>query len=194
MRRLVTIRIVHSQADLGSMAPVLEKAYIRAHGETRWKAHREKVERFWKALGGRLEGMGLEWPKVRIYQDGLPVCGRERALVERIAGQGSLNHRLILKLLERGASLEGTEDPELLLEEHRSLQELSRRWRADSLGRLSPSEKEHRRGLLERRDAFIARRICATLGPAETGLLFIGAGHSPQRHLPKGISLSVLPA
>lgn len=195
-RRLISIPIIHSQADLGSAAGSLEKAYVRAHGRQAWSIHRRKVDEFWRRLGPRLEGMGLRWDKVRIYQDGLPVCGKEHDLVERIARQGSVNHRLILDLLERGAMLEGTEDPKLLLEEHRSIQALSRRWKQDPKSRLSPEESRLRARLLERRDAFIARRIGSTLLPGETGLLFIGAGHAPEKNLPKDIRytrLHILP-
>lgn len=196
MRSLIAIPIIHSQADLGSMADALERAYIQAHGDDRWRLHHEAVRGFWGNLERRLDGLDLDWPKVRIYQDGLPVCGKELGIAEQVAREGSSNYRLILKLAAKGASLVGTEDPALLLEEHRSIRELARRWKSDVKARISPEELERRRRLLERRDAFISRRIASTLPEGETGLLFIGAGHSPWKYLPANIRfrrLSLLP-
>lgn len=196
VRSLISIPIIHTQADLGSMADALEKVYIRAHGDQRWKLHHKEVEAFWKNLERRLEGLDLDWPKVRIYQDGLPVCGKERKIVEHIAREGSPNYRLILKLVSKGASLTGTEDPVLLVEEHRSIQQLANIWESNVKGQLSPEASAYRCRLLERRDAFISRRIDSTLLPGETGLLFIGASHSPERYLPANVQfqrLSLLP-
>src|SRR5262249_55932565 len=56
--------------------------------------------------------------KARLYQDGLPACGLEEKIVRDLAMQGVPNYRILLKLMERGATLEGTEDPDLLRTEY----------------------------------------------------------------------------
>ena len=56
--------------------------------------------------------------KTRIYQDGLPICGFEERIVRELAKAGSSNHQLILRLLDQGAVLMGTEDSQLLMEEY----------------------------------------------------------------------------
>lgn len=192
MRSLISIPIIHAQADLGSIADALKKVYLQAHGDQSWKLHSKKVETFWRSLEKQLEGLALDWPRVRIYQDGLPVCGKEREIVESAAREGSPNYQLILKLVGKGALLTGTEDPVLLVEEYRSIQQLKNKWKANVKAELSVEESEYRRRLLEKRDAFISRRIDSTLLPGETGLLFIGAGHSPEKHLPASVRVQRL--
>ena len=55
---------------------------------------------------------------MRVYQDGLAVCGHEQKIVSELAGAGNRNHALLLKLQAQGATLMGTESPELLVEEY----------------------------------------------------------------------------
>jgi signal transduction histidine kinase len=61
---------------------------------------------------------------VRLYQDGLPVCGREEEIVRDLAGSGSQNHQILLELIARGARLTGSESPSLLLEEYELARQL----------------------------------------------------------------------
>ena len=111
---------------------------------------------------------------VNLYQDSLPVCGHERALVHEIASQGSRNHQLLEALADSGALLVGTESPALLLDEYRLMQ--------------SPERTEAQAAaVLDARDQFIARRIDATLSDGTTGILFIGALHHVAKFLPKRI-------
>ena len=121
---------------------------------------------------------------VRVYQDGLPVCGHEQAIVAELAQAGSRNHLLLLSLQARGAILMGTESPELLIEEHQLATA------AFGPGRKPPdAEPSGHAGdtLLERRDRYIAERINATLSPGETGVLFIGMLHKVAQYLDRGI-------
>ena len=111
--------------------------------------------------------MALDYPRVRIYQDGLPVCGKETDIVRELAGAGSTNHQLVLELAGRGAMLMGTEDPPLLLREYQL-----QRQHAGAAG-------DEAAEVLAGRDRFIARRIEATLQDGETGLLF--SARSPAR-------------
>ena len=53
----------------------------------------------------------LDLRTVNLYQDSLPVCGHERALVHEVAIQGSRNHQLLEALADSGASLIGTSRP-----------------------------------------------------------------------------------
>jgi hypothetical protein len=127
--------------------------------------------------------MKPDFSRLKLYQDGLPVCGKEEAIVKELAGRESRNHALLMQLVERGASLIGTESPGLLMEEYRRLR--------SSLSRPASAPMDDG-GLLERRDRFIARRIHATLGEGEHGLLFIGLLHDVHRCLPETIQVNFL--
>jgi len=125
---------------------------------------------------------------VRLYQDGLPVCGREAEIVADLAQKGSRNHQLLLRLMAQGAILMGTESGELLLQEYQLARQAltSRTPRAAELAARRRSRGE---ALLEQRDRFIARRIHETLQKGEAGLLFVGMLHAVERFLPKDIKV-----
>jgi hypothetical protein len=175
MRRLLYIPIIHTSADLGSLSALVQTHYAKVCGKAGWNQREELVEALWSDIEANLDALRLDARKTRIYQDGLPVCGFEERIVRELAKAGSSNHQLILRWLDRGAVLMGTEDAGLLLEEY----ELQKRRLPAAVGEQStavaPSEEMDR--LLRARDAFITERIRATLQPGETGLLFLGALH-----------------
>jgi hypothetical protein len=117
---------------------------------------------------------------VRVYQDGLPVCGREREIASELAGAGSRNHKLLLTLQARGAILMGTESPELLIEEY---QLATAAFASGASVRTEVRQKQLRGTLLEKRDRYIAERINGTLLAGETGILFMGMLHEVTRFL-----------
>jgi hypothetical protein len=118
MRKLIYIPIVHTTADMGSQAKALERAHVQRHGRAEWARTRRLIDEVWEGLRKRLLALDLDYRTMRIYQDGLPVCGRELDIVREVAQAGSRNYALILELLDRGAVVEGTESPDLLREEY----------------------------------------------------------------------------
>ena len=76
------------------------------------------VEKMWEEIESVVANLPVTPATVRVYQDGLPVCGHEQEIVSELAGAGNRNHGLLLKLQARGATLMGTESPELLVEEY----------------------------------------------------------------------------
>ena len=185
MRQLIHVPIVHSQADLGPVQERVRQAYIAKGGEEAWKASRAAVAKFWTAIEKAMDGLRLDWRKVRLYQDGLPVCGQEERIVRDLAAQGGANYRILLKLSQQGAVIEGTEDPDLLRREYELIMASLAPREAGSTEPKATSDSEAVvRDLLQRRDAFIARRIDATLRPDETGILFLGALHHAIEKLP----------
>lgn len=184
MRRLVHIPIVHSDADLGSAAAAVRQAYVENKGEAAWKESRQAVARFWHAVETAVERIGADAANLRLYQDGLPVCGFEDRIVRDLARHGGANYRILAKLAARGAKLEGTEDPDLLRREYELIMA-----RTAAGGVEKDRSAGHLRELLEHRDRFIAQRIDRTLREGETGLLFLGALHHAAEQLPATIAV-----
>jgi len=183
---LIHVPIIHSLEDFGSQQEAVRRAYVARYGIRAWQQHLQGVKQFWQAVRHAAQPLAKRAARLRIYQDGLPVCGREAELVRELAAQGSENHRLVLALVERGALLIGTEDPDLLRQEH----ERSRR--LETVPEVAPGA--HYDELMERRDRYVAARIDATLGgEPETGLLFMGALHRVVERLPKDITVTRLP-
>jgi len=127
---------------------------------------------------------------VKIYQDGM-VAEDEvgKKIAEDTAKAGSKNYQLILKLLDRGAVLVKTEDFNLVKKEYDRLHAITQ---ARSIKRKIIAFIKYKLVktiLLNKRDAFIAKRIDETLGRDEKGILFIGAFHKIKKRLPKTIQV-----
>ncbi len=185
-RSLILVPIVHTLEDLGSQKGLVVRESLRTGGRTALKKKTEAIRELWERIEQYIEDLPLRWQDVRIFQDALPVSGREKEIVTELAAGGSLNHQLILKLLERGAILMGTESPELLLAEY----EMTKRvLESHGHGIRSSGEKEQGDPILERRDQFIADRINNTLRSGETGILFLGLLHSVEPFLEDDIEV-----
>jgi len=175
MRALIYLPIIHGAGDLGSLG----------EPQSPEQAQRQQAAgQFWDLLEAALEAFALDYNTVKVYQDGLPVCGKEAEIVADTARGGSRNFRLLESLKARGATVMGTESAELLLEEYA----LMCRARAPEPGRAPPTEAEAK-ALLARRDEYIARRIADTLEEEEMGLLFLGMLHEIADKLPEDIKL-----
>ena len=56
------------------------------------------VERMWEKIENVVANLPVSPGTVRVYQDGLPVCGHEQDIVSELARAGNRNHRLLVKL------------------------------------------------------------------------------------------------
>lgn len=177
MRALIYVPIVHSEVDLGSMVEEVRRPFQEAFGAEEWKRRSASVDAMWEGLRAKLFALRLSWQRTRLYQDGLPVCGREPEIVRDLAAKASQNHKLLADLMDRGATLMGTEDPELMIAEYRRIQELVLAAKERAPDSVVAELKREGEALLEQRDAFVARRIDETLADGETGILFLGLLH-----------------
>jgi hypothetical protein len=187
---VIVIPVVHNLADLGSLAESVRAHYTEHFGAAVWERRERAVEELWHDIRQAIDALRLDYRKVRIYQDGLPVCGKEKQIVHELAGAGSLNHQLVLELMAKGAVLVGTEDPQLLIREYQL--QRHRIGTPDADDPLPPSSPSDGSDLLAGRDRFIAQRIAATLQDSETGLVFLGAAHRIDALLPEGIDIVTL--
>jgi len=181
---------------MGSLAERLERLYRARYGAAEWEGRVRTVQEMWWGIAERINALEINFSRVKVYQDGLPVCGKEELIVRDLARQGSLNHQLVVQLLERGATLIGTESPELLLREYQLVKsqlaaEEMCRGQAAPPGRDGGAQKHPETALLER-DRFIARRIEETLADGETGILFMGFAHEVHRHLSDSVNVQFL--
>jgi len=177
VRALIYVPIIHSQVDLGSMGPELRRRFEEAFGTAEWERRFASVDAMWEGLRDKLFALPLVWAKTRVYQDGLPLCGREHEIVRDLALQGSRNYQLLTELVRRGATLMGTESPELMVAEYRRVQSLVQAAEREAPDTVVEKLKSEGEELLRRRDTFIANRIETTLEEGETGLLFLGLLH-----------------
>ena len=191
MRTLIVVPIIHTEQDMGSLITQIKREYIARFGHEKWCQHLKSIDEVWQGIRQMLTVLELPYQAVHLYQDGLPVCGKEVDIVRDVAAQGSTNHQLLVELMQRGATLQGTEDAQLLLQEYRLHQ--------GDLRETSPEHEQQRsdlsHSLLLQRDRFIADRINATLATGQIGLLFLGLAHSVETLLDADILVRhLLPA
>lgn len=190
MRRLILIKIVHTSADMGSVSKGLMMEGMAKIGKEKWLENQKKIEQFWDDVEKEINALELDYSKTKIYQDGLP-CGGEFGLkiVRETADKGSKNYQIVKKLIERGATIEATERPELLRKEYEHIRAIvaapSDKGKAEAERRYETIKDE----LMRERDDYIANAIDITLKDGETGVLFIGAAHSVASKLPKDIEV-----
>ena len=191
MRRLICVPIVHAESDLGSLVDRVAEAYERRFGRRQWQKRVRAVQAWWRGIEKRIDGFGLDLGRVVLFQDSLPVCGKEREIVEDMAHRGSPNHLLLLRLVAGGARLVGTESSDLLLREYAQAKDLleGRMYRQPDEARAAV---ERAAASLVARDRFIADRIGRTLRAEEIGLLFIGVRHAVDRYLPEDVRVEFL--
>ena len=188
MRTLIYIPIIHSIADLGSLAEYVTKKGIADLGEDVWKGHRRAVEGFWDAISHFFDSVDVSG--IKIYQDGMVAEGEVgQKIVEEGVKSGSKNYEIISSLLQKGAILVKTEDFALVKRERDYLVELTKA--RTRIGKLIAYLKYRliKNELLRKRDEFIANRINGTLNQGETGIIFIGAYHDIIPKLAKDIQV-----
>jgi len=189
-RELIYIPIVHTLADMGALGESVKEASFEKIGKTAWKQKMNLIDQLWTKIETCVDLFKLDYEKVHLYQDGLPVCGKEEEIVRELAETGSRNHELLVRLMEKGAQLVGTESPELLEEEYHSYKELLSAESPVSLSRREKMQEEKAKVLLQKRDRFMARRINDDLPAEHVGILFVGMLHSLWHYVDPAIRMT----
>lgn len=191
MRTLIYVPIIHSDADMGSVGAAIEKQSSAYIGSERWLKHKQMVGKFWGNVAAYFAA--FDAANLKIFQDGLPAGGElGMKIVLKAADQGSLNYRIILDLLNRGAVLCQTEDPGLLRTEYELLNSLVQPAGHPKRQVGRPQDKSRLERLTVERDKFVAGSIDASLNEGETGVLFMGSFHDVLKRLPAGIQVKQL--
>ena len=204
MRKLLIIPIVHNAADLGRLEHRLEQIKRATMPRERIEASRKQVARFWEELRVAIESWQLDFSKLVVFQDALPLApathvGLEIKIVKELAAVGSANHQLLEWLHEHGASILGTESPELLVAEYSLVRKQLGMAENPSSDQETPRNLETTAeadeiaaqlvDLLNRRDQFIAARIDTTLEQDQIGILLMGMLHRVEKWLPEDIDV-----
>ena len=186
MRRLLYVPIIHTEADMGSVAPAIEGKSASVTGENKWARHKETVSKFWESLTHYFDS--LDATHLKIYQDGLLAEGElGKRIVEEGANRGGKNQQIILDLLGKGAEIRKTEDTSLLEEEYEYITKLAQSKSTAEMDIAYATYKLHKDRLMEERDRFVAKTINGTLREGEVGILFMGSLHNVVRYLHKDI-------
>ena len=175
MRILFYVPIIHTSADMGSVAAQVEEKGRAVSGDEAWNRHKQTVAGFWEAIARYLHTLDVD--EYQVYQDGLAADGPlGLRIVASAASRGSLNYQLVEGLVERGARIVKTEDTATVLKEVESIKAIAN---ARTLVAKSWAVLKYewmKKKLLEERDRHITHTINSTL--ERDGILFVGAFHN----------------
>jgi hypothetical protein len=187
-RVLFYFPIIHTLADMGDLKESVARATREKTGRTGLARKTVAIDKIWTEIEAAIDALGLSFDRVRLYQDGLPVCGREAEIVAELARAGSRNHQLLLRLIARGAMLMGTESGHLLVQEYQAAKQ-SVAARPPRAAGVAAARRAADDNLLKRRDQFMAQRLNDTLKPGETGILFLGMLHQVEPYLSQDVKV-----
>jgi hypothetical protein len=177
MRKLYLVPIIHTSADMGSLAPALNEHAATELGQKVWQKHKEIVHVFWNSIAKFFDSVNVNGFK--IYQDGLVASGEEGIrIVSQGVKEGSQNYEIIFSLLQRGATLVKTEDITLVKKEYSLISKMTQAKSSRQRATAALRYKLDREKILKQRDSFITKTINETLEEGESGILFIGAYHN----------------
>ncbi len=174
---------------MGALREQVHQAGLQKIGRTALRRKTNAIDQIWTKIEKAMDQLNFSYESVRLYQDGLPVCGREAEIVKDLATGGSRNHILLLRLMEKGATIMGTESGELLVDEYKIYRQILASANPPQPARMEVRQKGLSHSLLKRRDQYIADRIDNTLCQGETGILFLGMLHSLENLLKEDIRL-----
>lgn len=183
MKEVIYIPIIHTEVEMRAVSDSLKMEYLAKYDKEKWQQHTKTIVNMWNGLDKKIFNLNLPYRIVKIYQDGLPVCGREFEIVRDVAKKGNLNHKIILKLIKKGAKLCGTEDSDLLSEEYNCLKKLYQTTNIAEKRKAMTDYRRMAREILIKRDKFIAKRIENTLTEEEIGILFMDIRHTVDKYL-----------
>lgn len=177
---------------MGSLEGSMRKTYTKKFGRKKWTEHVQTIDEMWEGIEKEIRRLRFPFKQTRLYQDGLPVCGKEKEIVRELARKGSRNHKLLLWLMNHGALMMGTEDPELLLREYNHHKRIVGARIHEERERFIREFATEAVELLKKRDEKIRDRIVETLQSGETGILFLGLLHHVDELLPPDIKVNYL--
>jgi hypothetical protein len=106
-RTLIYFPIIHTTEDLGSLKDPVARATLEKVGRPGLVRRLAVIDQIWSDIERAVKALALDFNRVRLYQDGLPVCGREAEIVKKLVEAGNRNHQILLALMAKGANLMG---------------------------------------------------------------------------------------
>lgn len=186
---LYYVPIIHSVEDYGSLGPLIKNAFVGQGGEATFDLLQKNINGFWKIAEERIERAIPEARGLIIYHDGFPVGSKEKILA--LFGHmcqdhpKSPNFRLVRNLLDKGATLEGTEDMNLVIEQLQLYQRAAEVVSPGEQKKILSANAARSREIMKLRDTFIAKKINDTLRGDKKGILFLGRDHDVISELKK---------
>jgi hypothetical protein len=176
---------------MGELAADIEQGAKALVGNSNMQQHKHIINLYWQAIANYWQGKQVAG--LKIFQDAMAADGVVgQKIVKSLAEAGSINYQILAQLIEQGALLVKTEDPEPLKEEYFLIREMTKN---KSLLRSVSALLQYQRRkdkLLKARDTYIIKRITDNLQDGETGVCFLGAEHQIVAHLPEDIEVVAL--
>lgn len=172
---LYYVPIIHSIEDFGHLGSKIQNSFP---SRDVFDSVQDEIRKFWVMVEKRVDATIPDPNGLIIYQDSTPVGDKEKifALFEMCLSQ-SPNYRLVKKLIDHGAVLEGTEDMTLVLEQVKIYESIVKAVSPIEQYNIMLASRQRILELTHLRDIFIAERIRHTLTGDARGILFLGKNH-----------------
>lgn len=179
-RKLYYIPMIHIEKELGDLQTVTTQVRESVFGKDQAAVFPKKVEEYWKLVERTLQFKTNLFQadiacKTHVFVDSLP--NTEEWLVKFILSdlidKGFPAYQLIGELQTAGATVHGTEDPKLLVQEREYQQESKNRFLQDEEIDVAKGEE-----LLKERDDVIIKCVHEKVPENEMGIIFIGRLHN----------------
>ena len=210
MRELLYFELVHQGLETGLDEEISKYPGYASLSEKDRKNTLDKMEQIyneiWQEFNEELESLDFgAYSAVRVYQDGVLRVPKERIAnitnrsenyqnppfsikrIRKLSTEGARNAKAVCSLMDKGAILEGTENPVWLILHcyYKELPVILYRIPLLSEILLDPIENL----IFRKRDKFIAHTIDKTLKEGDLGILFMGMDHMVDSYLPKDIEI-----
>lgn len=185
MRTLYYVPMIHVDAELNEVGPIIKDLRTRIYGEQAVAQDESAILDLWRQIKDWVRNVVNDPQGLIIYQDGIPIGPREKirqlfALILQDHPHSPL-FRIIKELLNHGAILEGTEDFSLLIQRvavYKEIYQAAKKCQNLHDAETSIIKKvEELDGLIVQSDEMVAKRIDKTLRENERGILFMGHRH-----------------
>jgi len=228
MRKLYYVPIIHSPEEAGSFKELLLEKEKEFRG-AQLAVFLNEIDKFWQEVVRKIKNLNLDYSRLFIYQDSHPVettipeefkqlvqqklgaklkAKSKEEIAQKLREVGVPFYKIIARLVEKGAILQGTENMELICREWQTIDELIELAKKEKeILKMNYSQRakkqiqldnkvleihERRAQILKNRDEFIAWRINETLPQNRVGVLFIGRLHQVDRELQKFPDIRVI--
>jgi hypothetical protein len=84
-RALIYVPVLHTQKEAGEISLSLKGDEVEKPAGTSSDEQEKSVKEMWDGIHEKIQNANISCSTMRIYQDAMPVCGREKEIAEKLA-------------------------------------------------------------------------------------------------------------
>ena len=85
IRSLIYVPVLHTQKEAGEILLSLKGDKPQIPGDTSLAEQEKSVKEMWDGIREKIQNTNISCPTIRINQDAMPFCGREKDITKKLA-------------------------------------------------------------------------------------------------------------